>query len=235
MFSKKKILVVEDHPIFRLGLSELINQEPDLQVCGEAENAAGAWQAIERLQPDLIIADITLDNSDGIELTKEIYRRHRAIPVLILSMHDEFLYAERALHAGARGYIMKQEAMGSVVEAIHQVLEGKVYLSNQVKEHILTHLAVGLNTASRSPIERLTDRELEIFRMIGEGLTTRDIADKLHLSIKTVGTHRERIKSKFNLKSANELVRYAVHWNKTGSIELTDPPHPEVLRNSDPA
>jgi len=228
MQTKKKILVVEDHPIFRLGLRELINQEPDLLVCGEAENAGSAWQAIDRLQPDLIIADITLDNSDGIELTKEIHRRYRTVPVLILSMHDEFLYAERALHAGARGYIMKQEAMGSVVEAIHQVLEGKVYLSNQVKEHILTHLAAGLNAGARSPIERLTDRELEIFRLIGEGLGTRDIADKLHLSIKTVGTYRERIKSKFNLKGANELVRYAVHWTKTGQIDLSEPQQTEL-------
>jgi DNA-binding NarL/FixJ family response regulator len=220
---KKKILVVEDHPIFRLGLSELINQEPDLQVCGEAKDAATAWHTIERLQPDLIIADITLENSDGIELTKEIHKRYRHIPVLILSMHDEFLYAERALHAGARGYIMKQEAMGSVVEAIHQVLEGKLYLSDQVKEHILTHLAAGPSAGPRSPIERLTDRELEIFRLIGKGLSTRDIADKLYLSVKTVGTHRERIKSKFNLKSANELVRYAVHWTKTGLIDLAEP------------
>jgi DNA-binding NarL/FixJ family response regulator len=221
---KKKILVIEDHPIFRLGLSELINQEPDLQVCGEAKDAAAAWNTIERLQPDLIIADITLENSDGIELTKEIHRHYRHIPVLILSMHDEFLYAERALHAGARGYIMKQEAMGLVVDAIHQVLEGKLYLSDQVKEHILAHLApAGPNIGARSPIERLTDRELEIFRMIAKGLSTRDIADKLHVSIKTVGTHRERIKSKFNLKSANELVRYAVHWAKTGLIDLTAP------------
>jgi DNA-binding NarL/FixJ family response regulator len=220
---KKKILVIEDHPIFRLGLSELINQEPDLQVCGEAKDAATAWHTIERLQPDLIIADITLENSDGIELTKEIHKRYRHIPVLILSMHDEFLYAERALHAGARGYIMKQEAMGSVVEAIHQVLEGKLYLSDQVKEHILTHLAASPSAGPRSPIERLTDRELEIFRLIGKGLSTRDIADKLYLSVKTVGTHRERIKSKFNLKSANELVRYAVHWTKTGLIDLAEP------------
>jgi DNA-binding NarL/FixJ family response regulator len=224
---KKKILVIEDHPIFRLGLSELINQEPDLQVCGEAKDAAAAWHTIERLQPDLIIADITLENSDGIELTKEIHKRYRHIPVLILSMHDEFLYAERALHAGARGYIMKQEAMNSVVGAIHQVLEGKLYLSEQVKEHILTHLAAaGPNVGIRSPIERLTDRELEIFQMIGKGLGTRDIADKLHVSIKTVGTHRERIKSKFNLKSANELVRYAVHWTKTGLIDLNEPQQP---------
>jgi len=223
MQNKKKILLIEDHPIFRLGLSALINQEPDLQVCGEAKDAASAWHAIDRLQPDLIIADITLEESDGIELTKEIHRRFRTLPVLILSMHDEFLYAERALHAGARGYIRKQEAMELVVDAIHQVLGGKVYLSDQVKEHILTHLTTGPSIGSRSPIERLTDRELEIFRMIGEGLGTRDIADKLHVSIKTIGTHRERIKSKLNLRSGNELVRYAVHWTKTGVFDQPDP------------
>jgi DNA-binding NarL/FixJ family response regulator len=222
MPEKKKILVVEDHPIFRLGLSELINQEPDLFVCGEAVDASSAWMIIEQVQPDLIVADITLEKSDGIELTREIHRRYRHIPVLILSMHDEFLYAERALHAGARGFIMKQEAMESVVEAIHQVLDGKVYLSDRVKEHILANLAVGSGIGAKAPIERLTDRELEIFRMIGKGLSTRDIADKLYLSVKTVGTHRERIKSKLNLKTANELVRYAVHWTKTGQTDLPD-------------
>jgi DNA-binding NarL/FixJ family response regulator len=219
---KKKILLVEDHPIFRLGLSELINQEEDLLVCGEAEDVAGAWALIPKLLPDLIVADITLENSDGIELVKEVNRHFRHIPVLILSMHDEFLYAERALHAGARGYIMKQEAMESVVTAIRQVLEGKVYLNERIKEHILAHLTDRASVRERAPIDRLTDRELEIFRLIGEGLSSRDIARKLHLSIKTVGTHRERIKFKLNLKSATELVRHAVHWARTG--QATSPP-----------
>lgn len=216
--SKKKILIVEDHPIFRWGLSELINQEPDLVVCGEATDVSSAWKAIERLNPDLIIADITLENSDGIDLTKEVSRRNKTIPVLILSMHDQFLYAERALHAGARGYIMKQEAMEKVVTAIRQVLAGKVYLNEQVKDQILFNLADRPSGSSRSPLDRLTDRELEVFRMIGKGFSTREIASKLHLSIKTIGTYRERIKEKLNLKHANELMRHAVHWEKTGEI-----------------
>ncbi len=187
-----------------------------MAVCGEATDVSGAWKAIERLEPDLIIADITLENSDGIELTKKVNRRNKKIPVLILSMHDQLLYAERALHAGARGYIMKQEAMESVVTAIRQVLTGKIYLNDQVKDKILTNLADGTGGGGRSPMDRLTDREFEVFCMIGKGLTTREIASKLHLSIKTIGTYRERIKEKLNLKHANELVRHAIHWEKTG-------------------
>lgn len=221
--TKKKILIVEDHPIFMWGLSELINQEPDMVVCGDATDSSGAWKAIENLAPDLIIADITLENSDGIELTKEINRSSKAIPVLILSMHDQFLYAERALHAGARGYIMKQEAMEKVATAIRQVLAGKIYLNEKVKDQILFNLADHPAGNGRSPMARLTDRELEVFRMIGKGFSTREIASNLHLSIKTIGTYRERIKEKLNLKHANELVRHAVHWGKTGEIPIETP------------
>lgn len=219
MAAKKKILLVEDHPIFRLGLGELINNEEDLVVCGGAESVNQALQAIADLQPDLVVADITLQNSDGIDLVKEVNRRYKDLPVLVLSMHDEFLYAERALHAGARGYIMKQEAMESVVTAIRHVLGGKVYLNEAMKEHILSNIADRSNSLDKSPIDRLTDRELEVFGMIGKGLSTREIAGKLHLSIKTIGTYRERIKEKLNLKHATELVRHAVHWEKTGELE----------------
>ena len=219
MAARKKILLVEDHPIFRLGLGELINTEEDLVVCGGAENVNRALQAIADLQPDLVVADITLQESDGIDLVKEVNRRYKGLPVLILSMHDEFLYAERALHAGARGYIMKQDAMESVVTAIRHVLEGKVYLNETMKEHILASIADRPNARDKAPIDRLTDRELEVFGLIGKGLSTREIARKLHLSIKTIGTYRERIKEKLNLKHANELVRYAVHWKKTGELE----------------
>lgn len=216
---KKKIFVVEDHPIFRLGISELINQEEDLVVCGDAENVLQALEEIERLDPDLAVVDISLKSSDGIELVKELNRKKKGLPVLILSMHDEFLYAERALRAGARGYIMKQEAMASVVKAIHQVLDGKIYFSDRVKEYILTHLTDGSRQVGNSPITRLTNRELEVYRMVGKGFGTREIAVKLHLSIKTIGTYRERIKEKLGLKNATELVRHAVHWEKTGEIE----------------
>ena len=217
--SKKQIMVVEDHPIFRLGLRELINQEPDMVVCGEAQDEGKAWQDINRLQPDLVIADITLEDGDGIELTKRIKRHFRDMPVLILSMHDEFLYAERALHAGARGYIMKQEAMESVVTAARQVLAGKIYLNDRMKEHILAHISQPRQGREQNPMERLSDRELEVFSLIGQGLRTRDIAAKLNLSVKTIGTHRERIKVKLHLKNANELLRHAVHWARNGRLD----------------
>lgn len=218
----KKILVVEDHPIFRLGLRELINQEADLVVCGEAQDAHAAWQAVQDLTPDMVIADITLEDGDGIELTKQIKRHFRDLPVLILSMHDEFLYAERALHAGARGYIMKQEAMESVVTAARQVLAGKIYLNDRMKEHILANLSLPRQDRDLSPMARLTDRELEVFSLIGQGLSTRAIAERLNLSVKTIGTHRERIKVKLRLKNANELLRHAVNWRRTGQSNGAD-------------
>lgn len=215
---KKKIFVVEDHPIFRLGISELINQEEDLVVCGSAESVHQAMREIDRLAPDLLIVDISLKNSDGIELVKEIHNQRKDLPMMILSMHDEFLYAERALRAGARGYIMKEEAMESVVFAIRQVLAGNLYFNDQVKEHILFQLSGGSGAADADPIKRLTDRELEVFRLIGQGFSTRDIAGKLNLSIKTIGTYRERIKEKLGLTNATELVRLAVNWENTRKI-----------------
>lgn len=217
---KKRILIVEDHPIFRLGMSELINEEDDLVVCGDADDVGNAWNAIRELKPDLVIVDITLKSSDGIELVKEINRHCRGLPVLVLSMHDESLYAERALLAGARGYIMKQEAMEFVVKAIHHVLDGKVYASERVKENILQKIIDQPYTNNKSPVYKLTNRELEVFQLIGQGLTTKEIAGRLNLSVKTIGTYRERIKEKLNLKHAAELVRYAVHWAQTGNIEI---------------
>ncbi|GAB6906333.1 Two component transcriptional regulator, LuxR family [Desulfosarcina cetonica] len=215
---KRKIFVVEDHPIFRLGISELINQEEDLAVCGGAESVHQAMREIERLNPDLLIVDISLKHSDGIDLIKEIHNQRKDLPMMILSMHDEFLYAERALRAGARGYIMKEEAMESVVFAIRQVLAGNLYFNDQVKEHILFQLSGDSGAADADPIKRLTNRELEVFRLIGRGFSTRDIAGKLNLSIKTIGTYRERIKEKLGLRNATELVRLAVHWENTKKI-----------------
>ena len=218
MPEKKKILLVEDHPIFRLGLVELINQEEDLEAYGSSKDVDPAIKEIELTSPDLIIADITLKVSDGIDLVKYIKQNHKQIPVLVLSMHDEYLYAQRALSAGARGYIMKQEAMESVVTAIHHVLEGKIYLNDKVKEHILSSMSDTPQTRDKTPIDRLTDRELQVFRLIGRGFSSREIAERLFLSIKTIGTYRERIKEKLSLKHANELVRCAVHFEKTGQI-----------------
>jgi len=218
MPDKKKILLVEDHPIFRLGLAELINQEDDLEAFGSSKDVDSAIKEIELTSPDLIIADITLKASDGIDLVKYVKQNHRQIPVLVLSMHDEYLYAQRALSAGARGYIMKQEAMESVVTAIHHVLEGKIYLNDKVKEYILSSMSDTPQTRDKTPIDRLTDRELQVFRLIGRGFSSREIAERLFLSIKTIGTYRERIKEKLCLKHANELVRCAVHFEKTGQI-----------------
>ena len=166
----------------------------------------------------MIIADITLKSSDGIDLVRYVKKHHKDIPVLVLSMHDEYLYAQRALHAGAKGYIMKQEAMESVVTAIHHVLDGKIYLNDKVKEHILSNMSDTPAVRDKSPIDRLTDRELQVFKLIGRGFSSREIAERLFLSIKTIGTYRERIKEKLNLKHANELVRCAVHFEKTGQI-----------------
>ena len=218
MTEKKKILLVEDHPIFRLGLAELINQEDRLIAFGQSKDVEPAIEEIENEKPDLIIADITLKNSDGIDLVRYVKKHHKDIPVLVLSMHDEYLYAQRALHAGAKGYIMKQEAMESVVTAIEQVLAGKIYLNENVKEHILSNISNPGEATRKSPVDRLTDRELQVFKLIGKGYSSRDIAERLFLSIKTIGTYRERIKNKLNLKHANELVRCAVHFEKTGQI-----------------
>lgn len=213
MSGRKQILIVEDHPVFRLGLAELINQEPDLSVCGGTDDVNTALEQIADLTPDMAIVDITLKNRDGLELVKEISRRHRLLPVLVLSMHDESLYARRALAAGARGYIMKQEASESIIHAIRCVLDGRVYASESLMGEILSQM-VGGGAADRPVMDRLTDRELQVFQLIGRGRTTREIAETLHLSQKTIGTYKERIKEKLQIKNAAELIRFAVHWIK---------------------
>ena len=213
---KERIFIVEDHPIFRLGMTELINDEPDLAVCGDADTLNDALSAIERLSPDLVIADISLREGDGIELVKALHRRRPGLPVLVLSMHDEALYAERALAAGARGYIMKQEAMDRVVGAVRLVLSGKIYASDTVKDRIMNTLFQPAGDGKSPAVSRLTDRELEVFRLIGRGLSTKEIAQKLNLSIKTIGTYRERIKEKLRIRHATELVQCAVHWTGSG-------------------
>jgi DNA-binding NarL/FixJ family response regulator len=212
--TKAKILIVDDHPIFCLGMSELINQESDLLVCGSADTVGKAWNAIRNLQPDLVIVDISLKNSSGIDLVKEIHNEMSDMPVLVLSMHDESLYAERALLSGARGYIMKQEATRSVVHAIRLVLSGKIYASEEIKEKMLMRKIAPGNIKDPSPLDKLTTRELEVFRLIGMGMSTKEISDRLNIAMKTVGTYRERIKEKLELKHATELVKFAVHWSK---------------------
>lgn len=213
-----RIFVVEDHPVFIFGLKELINQESDLEICGQAEDISSAWDKIQKLNPDLVLVDISLKGRNGIELIRDIGKRYKSLPTLVLSMHEESLYAERALAAGARGYIMKQEASDSIVHAIRCVLDGEIYASPKLMRTILNRLATQPDP-NISPVEALTDRELEVFNAIGHGATTKQIARKLSLSIKTIGTYRERIKEKLGLKNASELIRSAVRWIEVQSNE----------------
>ena len=209
---KNRIFIVDDHPIVRKGLTQLINQEPELVVCGEAENAETALELLKKVKPDLAIVDISLRGIDGIELTKLIRARFENIPVLVVSMHDESLYAERALRVGARGYIMKQEAIEKMMEAIRKVLRGELYVSERVSANIVKRFVDGKAEGVSSPEELLSDREMEVFQLIGQGFGTRQIADQLHVSVKTVETYRANIKEKLNLKNATELMKHAVHW-----------------------
>jgi DNA-binding NarL/FixJ family response regulator len=207
---KRSILLIDDHPIVRQGLAQLINQEPDLHVSSEAASAREALEMLEKEMPDIAIVDISLDDRSGIELIKDLRARNENLPVLVLSMHDEALYAERALRAGAKGYIMKQEATEKVMTAIRKALDGQIYVSEKMAARLLDQFVSAKPGEEESPLGRLSDRELEIFSMIGRGLGTREIANKLFLSIKTVEAHREHIKEKLKLRSGTELMRMAV-------------------------
>jgi len=207
-----KIYLVDDHPIVRKGISQVIDQEDDLEVCGTADNADDTLRDVERLGPDLVIGDISLEGISGIDIIKGLKSRYPSLATMVLSMHDESIYAERALRAGARGYIMKKEASEKIVGAIRQVLDGKIYLSGEMASRLIEKCASTDQIENGSPIDLLTNRELEIFRMIGRGYKPRDIARELNLSIKTVETYRDHIKKKLNLSTAAELTRYAVEW-----------------------
>ncbi len=209
---KTRIFIVDDHPIVREGLSLMMNREPDLMVCGEAEEAGSALQAIPTAKPDFLIVDISLSGPDGLDLLKSIRARYPSLPVLILSMHDESIYAERALRAGANGYIMKQEATERVLVAVRQILTQKVYVSDRIANRMLQQYIRGSVSETQSPIAELSDRELEVFRLIGEGHSTRMIAEELHLSVKTVESYQAHIKEKLSLKNGRELVQRAIQW-----------------------
>lgn len=209
---KTKVLIVDDHPIIRQGLSELINAEPDLIVCGNAEDAPEALGKIKESKPDMVIVDISLKETSGMELIKDIKAQHSNLPVLVLSMHDESLYAERMLRAGAKGYVMKAEATDKVIVAIRKILSGQIYVSDKMAAKMVRKLVGGSPDMGVSAIERLSDRELEVFHLIGKGYGTRQIAERLHLSIKTIETYREHIKEKLNLADASELLQYAIQW-----------------------
>ena len=209
---KCRVLLVDDHPIVRQGLSLLIDREPDLSVCGEAEDAHSVFHAITTLRPDLVVLDISLNGPDGLDVLKEIRTKTGSLPILILSMHDESIYAERAMRAGANGYIMKHEAAEKVLVAIRRILHGEVYLSDRLTDSMLRQYVRGASPGKTSPLVSLTDRELEVFRLIGEGHGTRQIADELHLSVKTIESYQARIKEKLALRNSRELVQHAIEW-----------------------
>lgn len=209
---KSRVLLVDDHPIVRQGLALLIDRESDLCVCGEAEGAHSAFHAITTLRPDMVVLDISLNGPDGLDVLKEIRTSTTNLPVLILSMHDESIYAERAMRAGANGYIMKQEATEKVLVAIRRILQGEVYLSDRLTNTMLQQYVRGASPAKGSPLVNLTDRELEVFRLIGEGHGTRQIAEELHLSVKTIESYQAHIKEKLALRNARELVQHAIEW-----------------------
>ncbi|MFZ0808609.1 MAG: response regulator transcription factor [Candidatus Sulfotelmatobacter sp.] len=211
--TKRRILVVDDHPIVRQGLALLINRESDLMVCAEAEDAPKAMQAIATAKPDILLVDISLNGPDGLDLLKDVRIHHPELPVLILSMHDESIYAERALRAGAQGYIMKQEATEKVLVALRRILSHEIYVSERIANRMLQRYIGNRGEGRASSVADLTDRELEVFRLIGEGHSTRKIAEELHISVKTVESYQAHIKEKLSLRSARELVQHAIQWS----------------------
>jgi DNA-binding NarL/FixJ family response regulator len=212
--SKKRILIVDDHPMMRDGLRQLIATEPDLEVCGEAEDASAALDLAESLKPDIAIVDITLRSSSGLELIKDLHIRSPQTAVLVLSMHDESLYAERVLRAGGRGYIMKQEGGKRIIEGVRRILSGGAFVSENISARILD--TISGRGQNKSAVASLTDREFEVFQLIGQGLSTAEMAEKLHVSVKTIEVHRVNIKNKLGVPTAPELIRFAVRWLESG-------------------
>ena len=217
MAQKIKILLVDDHPLVREWLTNLLNQQSDFQVCGETGGAPEALQLIGSIKPDIAIVDISLASGSGIELIKNIRSGYAEVALLVLSMHDELLYAERALRAGAGGYIMKSEATQKVIQAIRSVLVGEIYVSPQVASLMAQKFVGGKNRKTNFPIEQLSDRELEVFQLLGRGFSTRQISEHLHVGFKTVQGYSARIKEKLNLANINELMREAIRWHEDKS------------------
>jgi DNA-binding NarL/FixJ family response regulator len=207
-----RVLIVDDHPIVREGLASLLSKQPDFEVCGEADDVQNALRLVETTKPDVVTIDISLKNGDGLDLIRRIKEQDRSIRMLVCSLYDETLFAERALHAGAMGYVNKQEATRTIVKAIRQILDGKVYLSDGMLDRLAHRLIGGRDKVERPVVDALSDRELEVFRMIGNGLTLQQIALKLHIGVKTVDTHKRRIKQKLKLGNAAQLARDAAQW-----------------------
>lgn len=215
---KARVLVVDDHPIARYGIAQLINHEPDLMVCGEAEDAHRALEAVRTSKPDLVIVDLSLKGADGIELIKNIKAQYEKLPILVLSMHGESLYAERAFRAGAGGYVVKREATERVVRAIRRLLSGDIYLSDELTARLVRKMVDRRSVSGESSVDRLSDRELQVFRFIGQGFRTPQIADTLGVSVKTVESYRSRIKQKLQLEDATELLQHAIQWAKSDQL-----------------
>jgi len=213
---KKAILIVDDHPVLRRGLAAMIDSEPDLVVSAEADSCPAALVAIRESRPDLVIVDLALGDDDGLTLIKHMKSHHEGIPALVLSMHDESLYAERCLRAGARGYVTKQQLDDTVLDAIRCLLAGDTYMSDSLRAQLASKFAGGQTLETSSPLAALSDRQLQVFRLIGQGQTTRQIAESLGLSVKTVESHREQIKHKLTLETSAELSRRATQWVETG-------------------
>jgi DNA-binding NarL/FixJ family response regulator len=209
---KKRVVIVDDHPLVRERLSQIFNGELDMEVCGEAENAKTAMETILREKPDLVVVDITLKDSSGLDLIKNVKQQSEKLPILVLSMHEEALYAERVLRAGANGYITKHQQPAEVLAAVRRVLDGEIYVSEKMASAFIRSLSTpGVKSATLT-VDRLTDRELEVLDLIGRGRTTREIAGKLGLGIATIDTYRARIKEKMNFNNASELLHFAIRW-----------------------
>jgi DNA-binding NarL/FixJ family response regulator len=211
-----KVLIVDDHELVRRGLVEMIDREADLAVCGEAADAPTAMSRIREQEPDIVVADITLAHGDGLELVKQVQAAYPQVRVLVLSMHDEQLYAERAIRAGAMGYVSKNEPAEAIVEAVRSILHGRVHVSERFANRVVQRMAVQGGADESTPLDTLSDREVEVLTLLGDGLSTRAVAEHLHLSTKTIHTYREHLKAKLGLDSASELVRYAVARNLLG-------------------
>jgi DNA-binding NarL/FixJ family response regulator len=216
--ARRRVFILDDHPITRYGLTQLINEQPDLMVCGEAESGAEALAALKTVQPALALVDITLPGKSGLDFIRDVQGQHPAVAVLVMSMHDENVYAERVLRAGGRGYIMKSEGGEKLLQAIRQVLEGQVYVSKKMSATILDAFAKRGSVVGEARPGALSDREFEVFQLTGQGLSTREIGRQLNLSIKTVGTHRHHIKQKLRLRTGPELLRQAVRWAATQQL-----------------
>lgn len=223
---KARVIIVDDHPIFRMGMAELLNQEDDFTVCGLAEDITGARRVIQQHQPDLAIIDITLAGENGLDLVKELSSEKSGLLILVLSMHDEQVWAERAIRAGARGYIMKKEASEKVIFALRNILGGKIHVSASIMERLLDRFQWKQEVTAAPTVDLLTDRELEVFRLVGAGLSTREIAERMNLGVKTIGTYRDRVKQKMGIKTAAELIRRAVLWTEQ---EFFEPENKDIV------